>query len=202
MLGLLLGVLVLAPLSLAEVISFENALVKQPEYLTIPKYAPGEVPHWSPGRGRSYIDLSRVKISQDCNRGRGQCSPVSVLDILLFEDQDSVSSWMNHWPGKNFCCTSDMVSSGDCNPSEIGSLHVPYTLPGTYKIRANVSSDQPVDLGMQVRSAHGILLTSTDTHCLAARDQGDGSVRDGACGMSDRLESHSSQRSHREPRSM
>ena len=137
----------------AEIISFEDALVKQPEYLTIPKYAAGEVPHWSPGRGRSFIDLSKVKVSQDCDRSKGQCSPVSVLDILIFQDQNSLSSWMEHWPGKNFCCTSDMVSSGECNANEIGSLHVPYTLPGTYKIRANVTSDQPVDLGLQVAKA-------------------------------------------------
>ena len=156
MLRLVLWAITLLEFCHGEIISFEDALVKQPEYLTIPKYAAGEVPHWSPGRGRSFIDLSKVKVSQDCNRSNGQCSPVSVLDILIFQDQNSISSWMQHWPGKNFCCTSEMVSSGDCGANEVGSLHVPYTLPGTYKIRANVSSDQPVDLGLQVRIHHAV----------------------------------------------
>lgn len=139
-------VLVLAQVTsvLGEIIKFENAVVKQPEFITIPKYASDEVPHWAPGRGRSYIDLSRVQVRQDCDRGK--CSSKSNLDILVFEDKTSITSWKEHYPDKQFCCTAAMVAANKCSASEEGSLFVPHSLPDAYKIRTEVTSDKPADL--------------------------------------------------------
>ena len=125
-----------------DIVTFENAQVKQPEYLEVPKYAPSDVPHWAPGRGKSYIDLSAISVAQDCG---STCTPISFLDIIIFEDTSSVSSWMEHWgPEKQFCCSKDMAERKECPASEIGSLHVPYSLHGVYKMRVNVTSTSPV----------------------------------------------------------
>ena len=38
-----------------------------PEYLLIPKFSKAEVPHWKPGKGRSYIDLASLYVQSICS---------------------------------------------------------------------------------------------------------------------------------------
>ncbi len=55
---------VVAYLSSADVVSYKDHYLysPRPEYLAIPKYAKRDAPNWSPGNGRSFIDLSRYFI--------------------------------------------------------------------------------------------------------------------------------------------
>jgi hypothetical protein len=81
----------------------------RPEYLTIPKYAAGDVPHWSPGKGRSFIDLSRLKIHNECNLPDASLCRNATFQILMFEEPKD-ANWMTYWPLGNFCCTSNMIT--------------------------------------------------------------------------------------------
>ena len=109
----------------AEIIQYnEHFLVPlRPEYLTIPKFAPSDAPKWSPGRGQSYIDLTNVQVRLTCDpddyppgelRIAGQNNPCtnSTFELLMFEEP-SAQEWMEYWPDKQFCCTSDMVTQGE-----------------------------------------------------------------------------------------
>jgi hypothetical protein len=51
-------------LSSAEIIQYSDhaVLPDRPEYLVIPKFDRTEVPHWFPGKGRSFIDLGDLKV--------------------------------------------------------------------------------------------------------------------------------------------
>lgn len=97
----------------AEIIPYYQHYITplRPEYLTIPKFAPGDVPHWSPGKGRSFIDLSRITIHNECNLPEVSSCPNATFQILMFEEPKE-SNWMTYWPDGNYCCTSDMIIGG------------------------------------------------------------------------------------------
>ena len=95
----------------AEIIPYNQHYITplRPEYLTIPKYGPKDVPHWSPGKGRSFIDLSRVKIHNECNLPDvSQCRD-ATFQILMFEEPKD-ANWMTYWPQGNYCCTNKMIT--------------------------------------------------------------------------------------------
>ena len=54
----------------ADVVTYKNHYLysPRPEYLIIPKYAKKDAPNWSPGNGRSFIDLSRFNFDLDCDK--------------------------------------------------------------------------------------------------------------------------------------
>jgi hypothetical protein len=110
----------------AEIIEYNQHYVVplRPEYLTIPKFAPRDAPNWAPGLGKSYIDLSRVEIYLNCNDedypppppgmklpGDLACTN-STFDLLMFEEPTK-QNWMDYWPDHEFCCTPEMVKSGE-----------------------------------------------------------------------------------------
>ena len=79
-----------------EIIPFRKHLVNplQPEYWTINKFQTKDAPHWAPGRGRSYIDLSRLKFRPTCDNNPSECKPTK-LDILMFEEPNE--HWLDYW---------------------------------------------------------------------------------------------------------
>lgn len=109
----------------SEIIKYDNHYVfsDEPEYLIIPKYAKGEVPHWSPGKGRSYIDLSRIYLKSACYIAENNLRPpppkdfdktqcrTSQFDVLMFEAPLD-KSWEDYWEDGDYCCTQDLVNSG------------------------------------------------------------------------------------------
>ena len=99
------------PGSVAEIIPYYQHYITplRPEYLTIPKFAAGDVPHWSPGKGRSFIDLSRMMIHNECNFPDASLCPNATFQILMFEEPED-ANWMTYWPLGNFCCTSNMIT--------------------------------------------------------------------------------------------
>ena len=97
--------------SIAEIIPYYQHYIQplRPEYLTIPKFAAGDVPHWSPGKGRSFIDLSRMTIHNECNLPDASLCRDATFQILMFEEPKE-ANWMTYWPSGNFCCTSDLIT--------------------------------------------------------------------------------------------
>jgi hypothetical protein len=117
----------------AEIIHYDNHFIvpKRPEYLVIPKFDKSEVPDWSPGRGRSYIDLSHLKLRSACdiknnmngNPGgprlpfdvdKDSCK-AAVFDLLMFKASmnNPDHTWKDFWGDKGFCCTQEMVEKGE-----------------------------------------------------------------------------------------
>ena len=107
--------------AVADIIQYNYHIINagQPEYLIIPKYDKSEVPHWSPGKGRSYIDLSRLEVASTCyNDGyspyvttdKDLCKSVKY-DIMLFEAPVE-HSWEDYWSDSDFCCTPQLVEVG------------------------------------------------------------------------------------------
>ena len=94
----------------AEVIPYhKHSIVPlHPEYLTIPKYSAADAPHWSPGHGHSFIDLSRVTLHNECDMPSSSECRNSTFQILMFEETTEMS-WMDYWPYRQFCCTSNMI---------------------------------------------------------------------------------------------
>ena len=68
-------------------------LLGYPEYLSIAKYSPNDAPDWAPGNGRSFVDLTNLKIYISCENanigdddgGSRPCTN-SLLDVLIFEE--------------------------------------------------------------------------------------------------------------------
>ena len=102
--------------SVAEIIPYKEHVIYPlyPEYLTISKFAPGDAPKWSPGHGKSYIDLSGMKVTLKCDADKkaGSICKDSSFEILMFEEPPA-KPWMDYWPDRQFCCTSDMVKAGE-----------------------------------------------------------------------------------------
>lgn len=110
--------------TLAEIIPYNQHYVVplNTEFLTIPKFSPTDAPHWAPGRGRSYIDLSGITLHNDCKSdilpppGIDPAPELgcrnSTFDILMFEEPTE-QYWKNYWPENQFCCTWDMVTEGE-----------------------------------------------------------------------------------------
>ena len=117
-----------AKVAYCEIIQYADHLIMpdRPEYLVIPKFDKKEVPHWSPGRGRSFIDLSDVKIHSSCDPieaakrpppppgEAGQCKDVT-FEVLMFKDPGD-RPWMDYWSDGDYCCTSSVVEAGGLVP--------------------------------------------------------------------------------------
>lgn len=106
-----------------EIIQYVDHMIMpdRPEYLVIPKFDKHEVPHWYPGHGRSFIDLSSVQIHSSCDpdeaakrplppNSEGTCKDVT-FEVLMFQDPGD-RPWMNYWTDGNYCCTDSVVAAG------------------------------------------------------------------------------------------
>jgi hypothetical protein len=96
-----------------EIIQYSNHVVVggRPEYLVIPKFDAQEVPHWEPGRGRSFIDLSDMKITAACVPGSGLACKDVVFEVLMFE-APAKGHWMDYWPESEYCCSQEAADAG------------------------------------------------------------------------------------------
>ncbi len=87
---------------------------EQPEFLIIPKFQKGEVPNWKPGKGRSYIDISRLRVSSTCytkeNEKKDLCIPAN-FDLLVFKAPMD-APWQSLWKDDDYCCTKELVDDG------------------------------------------------------------------------------------------
>jgi len=133
-----------AKITHAELIQYMDHLVMpdRPEYLVIPKFDKREVPHWYPGHGRSFIDMSDLRISSSCDPeemgkrpppppgSEGTCIDVD-FDILMFRDPGD-KPWTDYWTDGNYCCTDEVVEAGGCSTRNLNKLIVPPTLPGAF----------------------------------------------------------------------
>jgi hypothetical protein len=105
----------------AEIIQYVDHIIMpdRPEYLVIPKFDKKEVPHWFPGHGRSFIDLSGITVRSSCDPVEeakrpspdGGCKDVT-FEVLMFEDPKD-KLWMDYWPNDNYCCTQSAVEEGE-----------------------------------------------------------------------------------------
>lgn len=121
--ALLLGLLFMITNVTAEIITYNSHWLSpnKPEYLVIPKYDSHEVPHWRPGRGNSYIDLSRLKVQSACYNDVNTQSPPGVdstscsksvqFDLLMFETPLG-ESWQDYWEDDHYCCTQELADEG------------------------------------------------------------------------------------------
>lgn len=107
----------------AELIDYVRHVIEpeSPEYLLIPKFSKVEVPHWKPGRGRSYIDLSALFVQSTCGPdangkpylepdSKDECKP-ATFDLLIFEAPKD-KRWQNYWSDANYCCSKELVDKG------------------------------------------------------------------------------------------
>lgn len=100
----------------SDIIPYHDHLVfpARPEYLVIPKYDKGDVPHWSPGHGHSYIDLSQLTLQVDCSKSdfpdcetRSKQSPVN-FELFMFE-MPADKTFSDYWPDDAYCCNTDEI---------------------------------------------------------------------------------------------
>lgn len=114
---------IIAKTAFSEIIQYVDHLIMpdRPEYLVMPKFDKKEVPHWYPGRGRSFIDFSNVKIHSSCDPEEiakrpvppgteSECKDVT-FEVLMFEDEGS-RPWMDFWDDGDYCCTDEVVAAG------------------------------------------------------------------------------------------
>ncbi len=105
----------------ATIISYKNHLIfpTRPEFLTFAKYAKADAPAWTPGHGKSYIDLSRLNVRMDCsvpnnilaeNNAKLNCK-TTIMDILLIQ-ADLKNPWADAWEDHQYCCNKDQVDAG------------------------------------------------------------------------------------------
>ena len=108
----------------SEIIKYDDHIIMpdRPEYLVIPKFDKHEVPGWSPGNGRSFIDLSDIMIHSSCDPAeknrrppQSEDSSLSCIDatfeVLMFEAPED-KPWFDLWANGDYCCTNDVVISG------------------------------------------------------------------------------------------
>jgi len=129
---------------IAEITEFHQHIIlpDEPEFWTLPKFAKTEVPNWSPGNGKSYIDLSGLKFSSKCSKSSSSCTN-SSLDILMFQEPDG-EDWSNQWPLGEFCCTNELVLSGDCK--QVGRLIHPSSLVNSVYKHLSVRGNRGISL--------------------------------------------------------
>eukprot|EP00981_Chlorochromonas_danica_P008784 scaffold2312_cov165-Ochromonas_danica.AAC.24 len=156
---LLVSLFCLLSAALGDIIVYNDHLLKPeiPEYLVIPKYAKNEVPHWSPGNGRSYIDLSRLSVQSACYQDKSSHSSLSSsydesackdsvrVDMLMFEAPKD-KPWMSYWEDQEFCCTQNLIEEGLCSEGQKNSLIFPPTLPQAFLRSTVVKPDEPSSL--------------------------------------------------------
>mmetsp|Transcript_10322 Transcript_10322/g.16896 ORF Transcript_10322/g.16896 Transcript_10322/m.16896 type:complete len:530 (-) Transcript_10322:544-2133(-) len=140
--ALIIFAVILAYISNAEIIAYHDHVVMpdRPEYLVVPKFDQSEVPHWYPGHGRSFIDLSDMKIRSTCDPkakrpplppGHDFTCRDAVFEILMFEAPTD-EPWMDYWPNQLYCCTDSVVESGGCAVGNLNKLIVPPNLPNSF----------------------------------------------------------------------
>ena len=134
----------------ADIIPFKNHVVSplQPEYWTLYKFQPSDAPHWSPGLGRSYIDLSGLKFQTSC-QSSSSCSDTK-LDVLMFEEPNE--HWLDYWDNGQFCCNQDLINSGAC--TTLGTLIYPTTFPNSAitRLKIKAKSNQVTQISSEVRT--------------------------------------------------
>ena len=112
-----------------------------PEYLKIPKYASKDVPNWSPGNGKSFVDLSGLTVSATCDpTGAGACTDGAVFQAVMFMES-AEQGWMDYWPEHEFCCTQSNAYDGLCQFSNVGRLILPSDLPGAFTQTLTLKND-------------------------------------------------------------
>lgn len=99
-----------------EVIEYKRHIIRpeHPEYLIIPKYSKRDIPSWSPGRGRSYIDISRLKLKTTCtdsSKNEKNACRDSKFEMLMFEAPKD-KPWTEYWEMDDFCCTEEILRDG------------------------------------------------------------------------------------------
>lgn len=109
-----------ANLIASELIFYNKHLIyaERPEYIIIPKYGKGDVPSFSPGNGRSYIDLHALNVFSSCGTelfptdeySASDCEEANV-EMLMFEAPTDVP-WWDYWADGDFCCTQDLYNAG------------------------------------------------------------------------------------------
>ncbi|KAJ1393045.1 hypothetical protein B484DRAFT_408314 [Ochromonadaceae sp. CCMP2298] len=158
----------------AEIIQYSNHVVigGRPEYLVIPKFDSLEVPHWEPGRGRSFIDLSDVKIRLPCNTpGVGLTCRNAVFEVLMFE-APKFGHWMDHWANGEYCCSQEAADAGRCPSSRVNQLITPPSLPGFFLRSTTVKAKETADLTEGGLSRNSITASGQYVMLMAVCDAG------------------------------
>ena len=109
---------------LSEVIVYDRHVVfpDRPEFLVVPKFAKQDIISMQPGRGRSYIDFSRLKVKTTCNPdgthrdppappGEDDVCRDTLFEMLMFEAPED-KPWFDYWDQDNFCCTEELIADG------------------------------------------------------------------------------------------
>jgi len=176
--------LLLLSKSLAEVIHYDNHIIlpDRPEYLVIPKFDKGEVPHWYPGEGRSFIDLSDLKVQSACDPTNPNPPPPPppgvtqdcrdvVFEVLMFEAPTD-KHWMEYWTHQDYCCTDSVIEAGRCDVANLHKLIIPQNLPGAFLRSTLVKTDEPSELTQDGISRHEIQASGEYVLLMAACDDG------------------------------
>ena len=129
----------LLQLCFSDIIPYKDDIIypQHPAYLSVPKFSAKDAPHWSPGKGNSYIDMSRITLSLVCGEeltstAAGKEALVAEecvktnFEVLIFQSPvDGDKPWMDYWPSRQFCCLPEMVDAGTCLPEQTGHLIKP-----------------------------------------------------------------------------
>jgi len=163
----------------AEVIPYSNHVLHplRPEFLTIPKLSTHDAPHWSPGKGRSYIDISRLKFYTSCGGDivdKSTCGNTTIELLMFVEPSDRY--WMDYWPDRNFCCTEEMVIAGTCSVEN--KLIVPSALSEAFIRPISIAPDAALTLPADnILSHHEIKDTGLYVLFMAICDASSNPVR-------------------------
>ena len=111
------------PKIFSDIVPYHRHIVypNHPEYLLVQKYDKNDAPHWSPGHGKSFIDLSQLNLKADCSllpntaisSIDNHCEDTSVnFQILMFEAPTD-QAWIDYWPDRVFCCNNKQLESDE-----------------------------------------------------------------------------------------
>jgi hypothetical protein len=140
-------------LARGDIIYYENDVVypEHPVYLALHKFSPKDAPHWSPGNGQSTVDLSKMRLTLANCHTDGESNPAlasnpackeTLFEIFIFKAEAN-KFWMDFWPNRDFCCTADAVTRGDCIDKERGHMITPRDANGNpLLVEANMGSVQ------------------------------------------------------------
>lgn len=144
--------LILLTLVSSELIFYHHDVLfpLKPQFITIPKFSRNEVPNWSPGRGRSFIDLGSLTVHSSCDSSMPPSPPSDgtickevEIDLLMFEAPLD-KSWIDYWGDDDYCCNENMFENGKCNNK--GSLYVPRELPNSFLRTLKVIPNEPTQV--------------------------------------------------------
>ena len=106
----------------SEVVMYKDHVIypERPEFLIVPKYAKNDIPSWSPGNGKSYIDLSRLNVKTTCKPDGSNSIPSSAGDsnvcvdstfeMLMFKAPTD-RPWTDYWELEEFCCNNKLLNA-------------------------------------------------------------------------------------------